>query len=431
MNLLSNKTKRYALFAWAVLLPLLSMAQSLERLGLDEAYQLLEARYPQLQDRLFSQQILEKEMRQEELSRLPQVSLMGEGRLQSEATSFEAEAPIPLQLELPLYSARGYLEVNYNVLDHGLTDARVNKLKAEQHVADQQLEIDLYALRKRVDQLFIQSLMLKEQGRLYDLSLKDLNVRKENLEAAFAAGTLLESNLTQLEIQLIELKAQKEGLDIRYRGMLNSLETLLGVELKDNVELEFPVLVSPNTIPEITRPEFRMFEVRRQLVRTQEDFIGQSRKPRLVAFAQGGVGYPNPLNLFDTNVSPYGLVGFRFQWKLTDWGKSRLQREVLHLHEQRVQTAEETFLFNMASQEAAYLAEVEALEARIVKDQEIIELQTKVLSQMGAQLDEGVITSSDYLIQSNAELRARQNLVLHRAQLLQTQIQFRHERGSN
>ncbi|HEX5669422.1 MAG TPA: transporter, partial [Chitinophagaceae bacterium] len=58
----------------------------------------------------------------------------------------------------------------------------------------------------------------------------------------------------------------------------------------------------------------------------------------------------------------------------------------------------------------------------INSDDQIIVLRKQVKDASAAQLENGVITSSDYIREVNAEEQARQNQVLHRLQLLQAII---------
>jgi outer membrane protein TolC len=58
----------------------------------------------------------------------------------------------------------------------------------------------------------------------------------------------------------------------------------------------------------------------------------------------------------------------------------------------------------------------------IHSDDQIIVLRKQVKDASAAQLENGVITSSDYIREVNAEEQARQNQVLHRLQLLQAII---------
>lgn len=66
----------------------------------------------------------------------------------------------------------------------------------------------------------------------------------------------------------------------------------------------------------------------------------------------------------------------------------------------------------------------------IQQDQEIIALRTSVKKAAVAQLENGVITSHDYISQVNAENQARQDLILHEIQLLQVQYNNKNTSGN-
>ena len=125
-----------------------------------------------------------------------------------------------------------------------------------------------------------------------------------------------------------------------------------------------------------------------------------------------------------------GIVGINFAWRITDWNKSKLDKQLLQLQAQQVEYAEETFDFNLQTAEESYLTEVDRIRDLIITDEAISDLQAEILLQMSAQLDEGVITSSDYLIQANAELQARQSMAIHQIELLKLQLEFWNSRGS-
>ena len=62
-------------------------------------------------------------------------------------------------------------------------------------------------------------------------------------------------------------------------------------------------------------------------------------------------------------------------------------------------------------------------------DQAIIDLRNSVKNAARAQLENGVITSNDYLREVNAEDQARQTLIVHQLQLLQAQINYQNILG--
>ena len=160
------------------------------------------------------------------------------------------------------------------------------------------------------------------------------------------------------------------------------------------------------------------------------DLVEASRKPVVSAFAQAGLGLPNPVNLFDNNLSPYAIGGVNAQWQIKDWGKSSKQKQLLELQASKLQKQEATLRFNLNAGNDAYLVDVRRLQQQVRRDEEIVALQAEILVQLAAQLDNGVITATDYLIQANAELRSRQQLKIHQTELLQLQLNFLHDRGA-
>ncbi len=89
-----------------------------------------------------------------------------------------------------------------------------------------------------------------------------------------------------------------------------------------------------------------------------------------------------------------------------------------------VKLQEETFLLNTNSQLKQQQAEINRLQQLVDTDQEIIDLRISIKDAAKAQLENGVITSNDYLREVNAEDQARQTLITHQLQLLQAKINY-------
>lgn len=65
----------------------------------------------------------------------------------------------------------------------------------------------------------------------------------------------------------------------------------------------------------------------------------------------------------------------------------------------------------------------------IKADEELIVLRRKIKTSAAAQLDQGVITSADYIRELNAEDQAKQSLIIHQLQYLQSLIQYKYILG--
>jgi len=421
---------KYAFFILFLLSACTLNAQQLQELSLEEAWTLLEQQYSVLQNAITLEQIHEQELAQLDIAKLPVILLKADGRLQSESTSLDTEGSmLPFEIDQPLFSLKSYVEANYNILDGGFNDAQ-RKLKATQLKADQQLlEVERYALRERINQAFVGILLLREQSKLFNLSLADLQTRKAQLVAGVELGTILESELTKLEVRELELQGKKEDLIFQLSGMIGTLANWIGTPLSNEVQLILPKLPAAESIPALQRPEQKRFDLQRQAILAQSDLIEINSKPKLNAYAQAGVGYPNPLNILDNNIAPFGVLGLGFSWPITDWKKEEKDKQLLSLKAQQLIHQQETFEFNQEAKVSTYQAEVRRLQAQIQRDGEIAKLQAEILSQLAVQLDEGVISSTDYLLQINAELSARQQLSIHQTELLRTQLDFLNSRG--
>ena len=64
------------------------------------------------------------------------------------------------------------------------------------------------------------------------------------------------------------------------------------------------------------------------------------------------------------------------------------------------------------------------------KDKEIVDLRTSVKTASSAQLQNGVITSHDYLTEVDAEAQARLAMILHQVQLLQAEYNHQNTSGN-
>ncbi|MEL6657857.1 MAG: TolC family protein [Bacteroidota bacterium] len=408
-----------------------SQDSSLQELSLSEAYTLLEERYPILQNGEIWLQILQQQQAQLEAEYKPGLYWKTDARLQSESVQLSSpEGNFPIEINQPLVNAQTYLEGSYLLLDGGSREARQAVLEAETAVQLQNVEVDRYQLQEQVNRLFLRLSSLRAQADLFELSLTDIKTRIEQAQAGVDNGILLESELAKLQVRQKELLAQESNIDHQIQGSRKSLEDLLDISLMQDVKLIYPAMDTPLQIPSINRPEQKLFQQQRTAILAQETLIEVEKRPTLNLFAQAGVGYPNPLNLLDSDPAPFALVGAGLSWKLIDWNKSKRQKEELSLRALQVQNQQATFEFNLQQQEASYRAEVQRLQQQMEYDREIVALQGEILAQSAAQLEEGVITTTEYISQSTAELQARQQLSIHEVELLSIQLNFWNTRGA-
>jgi outer membrane protein TolC len=407
-----------------------SYGQAPTRLSLTEAYNLVEANYPALRNAELLERIYQTDLELLTIARRPTIQLRGDGRLQSESVSLPSGSDMSsLNIDQPLYSLRGYAEANYQLYDGGRNAAQRSVKAAELAVDQQDIAVAAYGLRERINQLFTGVDLLRTQADLLTITLASLETRREQVAAGVEYGVVLESELKQLAVQELELRKQQDNLAYRQRGLLATLSALIGRELPEAVILDFPEVLTKKEIPALDRPEQVQFARQRSLILAQSALIEAERRPKVNAYAQAGAGVPNPLNILDNGFSPYALVGVGAAWSITDWKKESISKQQLQLQAQLVDNQAATFDFNLNAQVDNYLAEVARLRAQINRAESIATLQAEILEQLSSQLDEGVINATDYLLQLNAELSAREQLSVYQAELRQVQLDFWNQRG--
>jgi outer membrane protein TolC len=402
--------------------------QEKKQLTLQEAYVLLENNYPALQSKNLLNKIYELDIAHLEIATKPTLQLKGEGRIQSEAPGLKAEG-LPISVDLPLYNIKTYADAHYTIYDGGRNEAlkaqKAAQLNAELHT----YEVEKFKLRARINNLFIATLLNRQQAKLLDITLDDLAARKKLVAAGVQYGTILESEVSKIEVRILEIEREKANLLFSEAALLASLEYLIGFDLAADVQLTLPNMPDYQSFPAINRPEQLLFQKQKEAILAQEQWITANQKPIVSAFAQAGIGYPNQLNFFEKKLAPYAIAGVAFRWNITDWDKEKNDRALLSLKTQQLDYQQATLEFNINAANGKYVADIKRLQEQIKIDQQIADLQADILNQLAAQLDNGVITSTDYLTQTNAELLARQQLELHQLQLLQTQLNFLNERG--
>ena len=154
-----------------------------------------------------------------------------------------------------------------------------------------------------------------------------------------------------------------------------------------------------------------------------KDMVNTRWNPRFYAFGQAGYGRPG-LNMLVSDFTPWWIVGARLTWNIWNWNLSKNEKKIYEIQGDIIGTQKETFEKNQRIEAGRGIAEIEKLGELLQKDDEIIELRTRITRAASSQLDNGVITSSDYIARLNEETQAKLALELHRIQLVKAKIAY-------
>lgn len=398
------------------------------QLTLPESYQLARQHYPLLQKSELLQRATDIRLQNLEKENLPTIRWNAKGSFQSETVSLPFSIAGQELVDLPLYNIQTTLEANYILYDGGINEAQQQLEKLRLQAEKQLVEVDLYNLYEQVNNNYFGVLLLRAQKELLQSTQEDLERRLQLLQAGLKHGVVLESDVKQVQVQVLKLQSSIAETERNTQALLAILSAIIGQELPADVQLAIPQQndLVPTTIQ---RPELQLFEFQKQTLIGQEALIMASTKPKVSTFAQAGIGYPNPLNFLEAKVSPFGIVGVQFTWNFWDWGKANRDRELLGVQRLLIDNQQETFEFNINRLEGKYREDIRRVEELIENDQAVAALQEEILQQIAAQLEHGVVTTTDYLTHVNAKLQAELSLQTHRLQLEQIKVNYLTHKG--
>lgn len=398
-------------------------SQAQESLTLQQAYDLAQKNYPLIKQRELISKTRELTVANLGTGFLPQLNLSAQATYQSEVTS--VKVPVPgINIESPSKDQYKVLaDLSQLVYDGGLIKQQKNIQDLTEQVELKKVEVELYKLKDRINQLFLGTLYLDEQLRQVELIRSDLNNGIKRVEAQVNNGTAFRSNLNVLQAELLKTDQRAIELKASRKGYIDVISLFIDQPLSENVKLERPAVEAPVLANEIQRPELILYSTQEKLLGGQYKLIDSRNKPKASLFWQGGYGRPG-LNFLSNSFDFYYTTGVRLNWNFGGLYTQKKEKKVVGLNQKIVEIQKETFLLNTNTDLKRQQSEVDKLQKLVATDKDIIDLRIKVKDAAKAQLENGVITANDYLREVNAEDQARQNLITHQIQLLQAKINY-------
>jgi len=402
-------------------------AQQTETLSIEEVYQMARKNYP-----LIKQQDLIAKTKDYSVSNaakgyLPVFSVNGQATYQSTVTNFPFQVP---GIKIPQFSKdqyKFYAEADQVIYDGGVITNQKQTAEANEVVQQQNLEVQLYALYDRVNQLFFGALLEDEQLKQNDLLQQDLQNGIDKAKALVANGVAYRSSVDELSAQLLQSQQSRVELIATKKAYLDMLGLFIDAKLDDSTALEKPA--SPALTDSITRPELLAFDYQKKVYDLQDKLLHDQLKPKVSFFVQGGYGRPG-LNFLSNSFEGYYLGGLKLNWNFGSLYSLKNNQHLLDINKNSQDIQKETFLFNTKLSQLQQNENVQKYDSLLDKDDAIIDLRASVKKAAYAQLENGVLSAHDYINQVNAEDQARQTKIFHEMQLLQAQYSYQNIVGN-
>lgn len=357
---------------------------------------------------------------------IPQLQFFSQASYQSSVSTY----PKLLGLLLNLAGENGYMQkdqyrvaidVNQLIWDGGKNRANKSLINAESNEQSKTVDVTLYQVQQRVDNLYFGILLLDERIKQTELTSNLIERNLAKVRSLYKNGVAMQSDVDEMEVEFISIKQKLEQVKTVRFSYRQMLEIFIGQRLWDE-NLMRPTAQIP-IIRTSLRPEIQLFEAQINKIEVQIKLLNASVMPIMSAFAQGFYGYPG-LDMFKSMMSSRwrldGIIGVRLTWNLAAFYTQHNSLKKLKLAKEQIDLQKEIFLFNTNIQTTQDDGEIERLRKTVSDDEKILKLRRSIRIAAESQLEQGVIDTSDLLNKITAEQLALQIQSEHEIELLQT-----------
>lgn len=428
LNKMIKKNIHKLLFIFSMMATGVLNVSAQTTLTLEECYTLANENFPLIKQKDLIGKSAEYNISNISKGVLPQLVLNGQATYQSEVTSIPINIP-GVKFDAPTKDQyKIYADINQPITEFFTIKNQKELTAKNAEIQKQNIDVELYKLRDRINQLYFGILLIDEQQKLNVLVENDLQTGQKRVEAAIQNGVDYKSSLDKIKAELIKNDQRAIELRSQRKAYTDMLAYFIGKEVNENTQLSTPANQTVNLTN--NRPELKVFENKKNTYLIQEKIINNRNVPKLSLFLQAGAGKPSPLNMISNSFGPYALGGIRASWAIMNLYTQKNEKSLLSIDRQVNDIQKDIFLFNSNITVRQQNNELTRLNELIKTDDELVALRASVKNTSNIQLENGIITTNDYIKEVNAEDQARQAKLLHTIQLLIAQYNLQNTLGN-
>ena len=417
----NDKTDMKKLVFGLTMLPLLALGQTLE-----ECQQAAERNYPLIQQYGLIGKTTELTVSNIQKGWLPQVSASAQATYQSDVVSWPDEMKTMMNgmginmkgLKKDQY--RVGIDVQQTIYDGGVIGSQKRIAREQGKVQAAQNDINIYNVRKRVNEMYFGLLLIDEQIKLNSDLQTLLGGNERKLESMTKRGTAAESDLQNVKAERLNAVQKATELASQKQMLQRMLSTFCGIEIS-NIQKPQVKVEGINLTTENHRPELKALDAQISVLNAQEKALNAALMPKVGVFAQGYYGYPG-LNMFEDMMhhkwSLNGIIGARVTWNIGALYTRKNDKAKLQLQRDMTENSREVFLFNNNLEQIQQHENIERYQKLMAHDGEIISLRQAVRKAAESKLAHGIIDVNDLVREINQENAACVQQSVHEIEML-------------
>ena len=315
-------------------------------------------------------------------------------------------------IDMKNWLASASVTVTQNVYDGGQMAAQRQVASAQSDVQQRQLDVSMYAVNERIDQLFFGILLIDEKLKQNELLLNDLATSEETVRSMMKGGVANQRDLDNILVEKLKCLQQGESLRASRKAYLRMLGVFVGKDLAENEPMEKPKAIAGEGT--VKRPELSYYDSQNLLLDAQRKQMDSRLRPMVSLFGMGVV---------HTKVSDFLNLGTLMGGVSVSWNIGALYTRKNDIRKLAVQRAmnesqREMFLFQNRLQNEETNGNIESLRKLIVQDEEIVRLRESIRSKGDKKVRLGTESVNELVRDIHAVSMARAQKAQHEIELL-------------
>ena len=362
---------------------------------------------------------------------LPQISASAQATYQSDVIAWPDEmqgmlGQMGLNFEgLKKDQYKVGLDLQQTVFDGGAIKSQKEIARKQGEVQIAQNEINMYQVRKRVNEMYFGLLLIDEQIQLNKDLQELLEQNEKKLASMLKSGTAAESDYQTVKAERLNVVQQKTSLHAQRQALVRMLSAFCGIEVKEAVKpitnKQYPINNNQYPITNSQRPELKAIDAQLRLSDAQEKALDAALMPKLGVFAQGYYGYPG-YNMFEDMLrhqfSWNGMIGARLTWNIGALYTRKNDKAKIQLQRETAETSRDLFLFNNNLELIQQNENIDRYRKLMADDEEIISLRSSIRKAAESKLSHGIIDVNDLVKEITNENAAKVHGRVHEIEML-------------
>ena len=424
-----RKEIRTGLFAISVFLLFsqISYTQTATLVRIDSCYALATRNYPLIKQYGLIEKSKEYTISNANKAWLPQVSLTGiggyiiSGLPSINLPNAESSAPSDVQFI-------GIGQINQLIWDGGAMRSQKNVAKATAGVDEATIDVSLYEIRERVNQLYFGILLIDEQLKTLAIQDSSLTRSLNSVKLTKDNGLAFQTDVDEVKTELLNVEQRKIEFNFTRKGYVDMLSFMIGQALPQQATLEIPVSPDSYTSLTITRPELTLYDNQLRLTEAVSSFDKVSVMPKIGLLGAGILIEPG-MSFGSATMSSLAIAGLSISWNASGLYKLSGNNKLRKTNLDKINNQRETFLFNNNLQLKQISGEIDKQKAILGNDVEIVSMRDKIKNAYQLKYDNGICSIDDLITAINKEGEARSTRSFHQVQLLMSHYNYKTKTG--